>query len=82
MGPKGVQGLSPGFFLNYTPSRHQETASPVLKTDSVDKVFTFYYARKIQPATLNRTFRAILHIQRPFYFISFIYLFLFYFLED
>ena len=56
----------------------QETASLVLKTDSV---FTFYYARKMQQATLNRTFRAVLHIHLPFYFIYFIYLF-FYFLED
>ena len=80
--PKGVQGLSPGIVLNFTPSGRQETASPVLKTDSVDTVFTFYYARKMQPPTLNRTFRAVLHIQRPFYFIYFIYFFLFSFLED
>ena len=78
---KGVQGAHPqDSFLNFTPSRRQETASPVLKTDSVDTVFTFYYARKMLTATLNRTFRAVLlravlHIQQPFYFISFIYLF-------
>ena len=69
------RGSAPKCFLNFTPSRRQETASPVLKTDSVDTVFTFYYARKMQPATLNRTFRAVLHIQRPFSFIFFILLF-------
>ena len=78
----GVQWLSPRIVLNFTPSRRQETASPVLKSDSVDTVFTFYYARKMQPATLNSTFRAVLHIQQPFYFISFISFFKFYFLGD
>ena len=70
-----VKRISPGIVLNFTPSRPHETASPVLKTVSVDTVFTFYYAREMQPATLNRTFRAVLHIQRPFYFISFIFFF-------
>ena len=54
--PKGIQRLSPGIFLNFTPSRRQETASPVLETDSVDTVFTFYYARKIEPATSKSYF--------------------------
>ena len=69
--PKGVRGLSPLIFVKFytIETRRQETASPVLKTDSVDTVFAFYYARKMQPATLNHTFRAILHIQQPFYFI-------------
>ena len=74
-GGVGSSGPSPRIILNFTPSRLQETASPVLKTDAVDTVFTFYYARKMQPATLNHTFRAILQIQQPFYFISFIYLY-------
>ena len=49
---QGVQGLIPGIVLNFTSSRRRGTASPVLKTDSVDIVFTFYYARKMQPATI------------------------------
>ena len=75
-------GVGPGFSLNFTPSRRQEAAFPALKTGSVDTLFTFYYARKMQPANLNRTFRAVLHIQRPFYLIFFIYFFLLYFLAD
>ena len=39
--PKGVQGLITGMFLKFTLSRRQETASPVMKTDSVDTVFIF-----------------------------------------
>ena len=78
-GGGGVQGISPGIVLNFT---RQETASPVPKTDSVDKVFTFYYARKILPATLNRNLRNVLHIQRPFYlYYSFLYFFFFWKIE-
>ena len=56
-GGGGGPGAQPqDSFLNFTPSRCQETASSVLKTDSVDTVFTFYYARKNAASNIKSYF--------------------------